>query len=1025
MATVVQLELMVDEKGAIQGVRQFGGAVGQVSAPVKKLDQELAQLGARATGTGGMMKRSMEQSGAAALSTKEKLHLVTEELGIHMPRAFRSVIAESRTAQMALEGLSTAMIGLAGIQIGFMVGEAAYNGVKKLWNGYLSLTSAARAYEEQLAKTREEKFADTQSIEDTKLRIDLVTESLRDYQRQVREIQQQAGSPSPLWQTVAPLLGMERGLVEQHRAHQSLDQQYAAQEQLDRLNASKAAQEHEEALQKIEYNHALDAELKGQQKINAELAKRKEINAENRAYEVAREKAIGNPVDAMSGAAKESIANRIAERQAQAESFNEAQEAAERESELEKRAREERDHSIDAYDRGIQRMMKADDEDELHYKEAQKQKMRAAQEFADRVDRMIEESSMRSLQGFARIRAEAQRQIEDLRKEAAEKDLKPEVLARGVAGITAGEQEQSAELARRNAEETTQIEDEARAHFLTAEKQQTLAIQQELRARLAKYQEELDQQEISQDDFNRRVVAAQQLAEAQMVEASRQAREKMAGEFTSFFKDLDHPLRALAGLGDKVAGQAAAAMVQRLQGRFGKSGSPMAGIYDKIAGVPHPDERGVETGARGGAMHSAMSVASAQIVVSSGTIVLGGGGGFAGGARAMSSGISGLSTMIPGALSGGSSTADMSSGISFGGSTSGPGFGPGITSGFAGPVGGGGGAITRNLGQGISFGKQLSRLFGKKSGAAAEPELSDTSGTVSAGLGGLGSGGNSATAANGGVGANAMGAAGGAVGLWSAYMGNGGVGGAASGAMSGMEFGASVGAMFGGPAGALIGGAIGAVGGAALGVFGFGGREKARMYDLRQVRPHIAQDYQAFEAGGMDYLAGYSDLETLDRDAEKTTKQYGPEGHAYYNDTIRKEIMQARGRLDQMERAGRSNFTATTAQYDSGTDYVPRTGMAVLHRGEGVLTDDRNSRQERATRALESMATPEAVRAGYQATMRRSAPRSASNGPVTNIHLNALDAKTGVQWLMDQRHVIRAANNRSYSENSGGADAGY
>jgi len=210
--------------------------------------------------------------------------------------------------------------------------------------------------------------------------------------------------------------------------------------------------------------------------------------------------------------------------------------------------------------------------------------------------------------------------------------------------------------------------------------------------------------------------------------------------------------------------------------------------------------------------------------------------------------------------------------------------------------------------------------------------------------------------------------------------------------------------------GGPLGAAIGAAGGAVLGAIGMGGREKARVYDLKQVRPHMAEDEQGFETGSMDYLTAYADMQTLDTTAERTTKQWGPAAHSYYNDIIRTEIAQTKAKFTSMERSGRSNYTASAAQYDVGTDAVPRTGMAVIHQGERIVPSDQN---ERITRAVES---------GAESTHMATA--GAWGGDV-HFHVHALDTKNARQAFMDHKPLLRAAINESYAENSGGADAGY
>lgn len=243
---------------------------------------------------------------------------------------------------------------------------------------------------------------------------------------------------------------------------------------------------------------------------------------------------------------------------------------------------------------------------------------------------------------------------------------------------------------------------------------------------------------------------------------------------------------------------------------------------------------------------------------------------------------------------------------------------------------------------------------------------------------------------------NTLGAAGAGLGLFSAYK-QGGVGGMMSGAMSG----AQLGMMVGGP----IGAGIGAVAGLALGVIG--GAEQARLYDERQVRPRIGNDTTAYNNGSMDYSSAYSDLENLMTTAKSAMTKMGFAGKEYYENTVEGELKRAMSNLTREQRAGRSQYGVNAAQFAVGSDSIPHTGMAVLHEGERVFPSDQN---ERITRAIEG---------------QTKMPAQSDSGWQGDLHVHAIDAKSSVQFLMDNKHTVRSAMNASYGENSGGADAGY
>jgi hypothetical protein len=120
------------------------------------------------------------------------------------------------------------------------------------------------------------------------------------------------------------------------------------------------------------------------------------------------------------------------------------------------------------------------------------------------------------------------------------------------------------------------------------------------------------------------------------------------------------------------------------------------------------------------------------------------------------------------------------------------------------------------------------------------------------------------------------------------------------------------------------------------------------------------------------------------------------------------EIHQAEGKLTAEQRAGRSNYTTSAAQYDVGADSVPRDGLAMIHENERIMPSDQN---ERITRAIEG---------GADGTKMAAQSQPGWGG---DIHIHAIDAKSSVNWLMANKHNVRAAINSSYGENSGGADA--
>jgi hypothetical protein len=232
------------------------------------------------------------------------------------------------------------------------------------------------------------------------------------------------------------------------------------------------------------------------------------------------------------------------------------------------------------------------------------------------------------------------------------------------------------------------------------------------------------------------------------------------------------------------------------------------------------------------------------------------------------------------------------------------------------------------------------------------------------------------------------------MGVWGAHESGGGVGGGLKGAMSGAEMGMEI----AGPVGALVGAAAGAVVGA------IGSSHAARDYDLKTVRPRIAGDLSSYQQGGMNYLDAYSDAQSLQMEAAKTTQKMGSADSRYYQNTIKPEIKEFMGKLDAEQKAGRSMYTASGASYATGTPYVPETGLNMNHAGERIFSSVDNS------------AITKAVTEGNGGKMP---VQSTSMGDV-HLHVHAIDAKGVSQFLDKYKHNIRSAVNDSYAENSGG-----
>jgi hypothetical protein len=180
----------------------------------------------------------------------------------------------------------------------------------------------------------------------------------------------------------------------------------------------------------------------------------------------------------------------------------------------------------------------------------------------------------------------------------------------------------------------------------------------------------------------------------------------------------------------------------------------------------------------------------------------------------------------------------------------------------------------------------------------------------------------------------------------------------------------------------------------------------------------------------MDYLTAYGDVQSLDMEAKRTTSSYGPAAESYYQDTIKKEIKDAEAKFTAEQKAGRSKYTSTAAQYDWGGPIdnfgtlgtTPGHGFVHAQQGEFMVEQQQAGTHAGALNAINSGATY-ADMAKYYGADSPTMPAQTQSSWGGDIHVHALDAKSGVQWLMANKHVLRAAINASYGENSGGADA--
>ncbi len=548
--------------------------------------------------------------------------------------------------------------------------------------------------------------------------------------------------------------------------------------------------------------------------------------------------------------------------------------------------------------------------------------------------------------------------------------------------------------------------------------------------------EEVAQHVITEEQGAREVAAAWQLANAEMVKQTQQARDQLAGQLQSFF---DNPAKYMEQRAKQVMFDIFANWIQQAE----ENSPKLQGLFGGIFG-----QNKVGTGSPGHALGQLFgahdtgsgqwSVASGQLTTAGSTLQVAGTNliaasqalfqvsGTAGGPASVGSGGigSGVATSTAGGGFGGESLGlpDTGQGPGFlSGNLGGPvtgaaggiGAAAGAASGIAGAAGAGG--ISSTISQGLQTAQFLRSALSTSGGSA--PLLNPSGGfqptdlppTTNAGV--LGTVPGTGTGPSADTSAGGIGLAGGALtaitggfalygGLKSAYdstsFGSGLLGAASTGLT-----GAELGFAFGGPIGAGIGAAAGFAAGLFADLFGDHGRSKMQHYNIITVIPSLQKDLDSFSFGGGSYDSASQQIAQLQIQSISQAKQFGSGAMDYYQSVMVPEFTQALAQAQREGAAGRSNVQFGVSQFHQGGDIThfgdlwttPTTGFIHAELGERVI-----SRMENAdSRALSNSAS-------YITSAGARSLYGNGNGSETHIHLHvhAIDSKDTRRWLRDE-----------------------
>jgi hypothetical protein len=299
MGTQATVDLVVDESGAVAGLNRFGqrsrDELGRFTKQTTQASEAVTGLGVAGTKAGESIGAGFQKANGHVLSGVESVRLMSEDLGVRVPRAMQRLIAQTEAFQAISSVAFGAFAALGAAEIIYELGKKVY----ELGEKWLDTGAAAKAYGAEVEKTAKEDFANVSSIEDAKLRIDEATAAVNEYNEAVKKSYEapQYGGNNDLSRSA----GMYGGSLPMYAAPSVEDSEKAvqAQKDLDKLNPEKLKLIHEQKTAAIELAHAGDSDLKGQKQRNAERQKgidlvkeelgyRHELNdAEDRRYKAA------------------------------------------------------------------------------------------------------------------------------------------------------------------------------------------------------------------------------------------------------------------------------------------------------------------------------------------------------------------------------------------------------------------------------------------------------------------------------------------------------------------------------------------------------------------------------------------------------------------------------------------------------------------------------------------------------------------------------------------------------------------
>lgn len=1002
-----------------------------------------------------------EKLGGHAITALNKVQLLRGVFGIQIPRAMERAIASSQMLMKVVAGISGYLIGLGALEIGVHIFESLQKGYEK----WLSVGAAYQAYEDAVAKHKDEDYINVRSLEDADLRWQQVADQAKSFKETADDLSQMDWGQILGGGNLAVGIG---GAVAAHLGAAAAAKQAAGlQTKADAIDPRKLELQHQLNLEQITLNHAKDDELGKEAQITQHLQKQLAVIQENRDFQNKMSARLGNPVAPDSGKKIDDLANATAEAEAQVKrvKLNQSTEDA---------IRKMRDETAQIGLKGEALLMaeektradglSANDPKRIAMEQQLQAKILGLHRTTDdKIRQMQDEADLAGLTGAARVYAEEKKQLDDIARAYKATELTQEqadqertiaaqkanalisasldayhqkvqlIVDGNVSATMSGYARITAEHAKATAQALADFQKEfGGLTFLSA---QYLQARQDLNRQLGQIDAEAASKRVEQAQRNNQTILQ---FDIQAVDAEARVREGGLNGWVATYKDAVNKIlveeqRRMAqlavdarkeGLTDQQVQQArqdiyrtanANIEEQNLQLRNQLASNLQSAFSNPVSYIKQKMQQMLYEIIANWIMQLS---AFKAIFGAMGNGSAGGGiGGFLG--KLLNPGGGG------GVGIGGGGGADA--GNAFSGGDLSQGAGAAYNPADPGSFGGGSSMSASSMtslsaAMGTSGGEGTSALATAQNGGAFNPAIESSSLTgTGAAAGGLAS-------TLGRVGMGLGGAYTEVTSLVNAYQNQDMLG----GMLGGAEGGAMIGTAILPGIGTVLGAAAGAVAGFLSGMFGslFGDskHDLAKKYYNKTITPEIAVELARYEAGAVQWQQAETDLDALGKQELQNMQQKFDKdsGTDTYNKYVVPAIQKAKDQIEAQERGGRSFIAMQTGQFHSGGPIHGFGNMwtsgneGFIHAmvGEHVVNPLAASQHRPVLNAMNSGADASSIASMYLAGSRRHASSTGSSGEAMTVHLtvHAIDAQSFEDrlnngGLMDA--IARAANRRT------------